>query len=82
MASGGLWEQIRFMTPQGKRIKYEAVVKTDAGEFRIELLADAAPNHVRNFIALAGPATMTAWASTSILKQPEPDGTSCWPGAR
>ncbi len=51
--TGGLWEQIRFMTPQGKRISYEAVVKTAAGEFHIELLPDAAPNHVRNFIALA-----------------------------
>src|ERR1700677_3123462 len=51
--SGGLWEQIRFLTPQGKRISYEALVKTSFGEFHIELLPDAAPNHVRNFIALA-----------------------------
>jgi cyclophilin family peptidyl-prolyl cis-trans isomerase len=50
---GGWWDKIAFNTPEGKRIQYAAVVKTDQGNITIELLADAAPNHVRSFIALA-----------------------------
>jgi cyclophilin family peptidyl-prolyl cis-trans isomerase len=67
--TGGLWEQIRFLTPQGKRISYEAVVKTDAGEFNIELLPDVAPNHVRNFIALARAGYYDGLGIDYILKQ-------------
>jgi peptidyl-prolyl cis-trans isomerase B (cyclophilin B) len=50
---GGLWDKVAFNTPDGKRIQYTAIVKTDQGDITIELLADAAPNHVRSFIALA-----------------------------
>ena len=39
--------------PEGHKIRPSALVKTDLGEFRIALYADSAPNHVRNFIALA-----------------------------
>jgi cyclophilin family peptidyl-prolyl cis-trans isomerase len=49
----GLWDQVQFHTPEGKRIRYRAKVRTDLGVMDIELLADSAPNHVRNFIALA-----------------------------
>jgi peptidyl-prolyl cis-trans isomerase B (cyclophilin B) len=50
---GGLWEQIPLVNTDGTRIRYTAFVKTDLGTISIELLSDAAPNHVRNFIALA-----------------------------
>jgi len=50
---GGLWDKVKFATPAGKRITYVAAIKTDLGNIRIEFLPDIAPNHVRNFVALA-----------------------------
>jgi peptidyl-prolyl cis-trans isomerase B (cyclophilin B) len=50
---GGLWDEVKFNTPDGKRINYQADIKTDQGNIHIEFLPDVAPNHVRNFIALA-----------------------------
>jgi peptidyl-prolyl cis-trans isomerase B (cyclophilin B) len=50
---GGLWDQVKFATPEGKRLLYTAQVKTDHGSFTLELWPDVAPNHVRNFVALA-----------------------------
>lgn len=49
----GLWDEIQFFTPEGKKIRYSAHLKTDLGTIQIELFSDEAPNHVRNFIALA-----------------------------
>lgn len=49
----GLWETIRFVSPAGKPIRYQAVIKTDLGDIHLDLFPDKAPNHVRNFIALA-----------------------------
>ena len=48
-----LWDTIRFVTPDGKRIDYSATVETDGGDIEIVLRPDLAPNHVRNFVALA-----------------------------
>jgi cyclophilin family peptidyl-prolyl cis-trans isomerase len=48
-----LWDTIRFVTPEGKRINYSATVETDMGNIEIVLRPDLAPNHVRNFVALA-----------------------------
>jgi len=50
---GGLWEKIVFNAPDGRKIHYTALVKTDQGSITIDLLSDSAPNHVRSFIALA-----------------------------
>jgi peptidyl-prolyl cis-trans isomerase B (cyclophilin B) len=47
------FDQIHFIDARGRKITYFATLKTDDGEIRIELLGDSAPNHVRNFIALA-----------------------------
>ena len=47
------WDGIRFTTPAGKRINYTATIDTDFGSIEIEFKPDVAPNHVRNFIALA-----------------------------
>ena len=49
----GLFDQVRFLDARGRKIKYHAVLKTDLGDIRIELLGEAAPNHVRSFVALA-----------------------------
>ena len=46
------WDEIRFTTRDGKRIDYTAVLQTDFGPVEIALRPDAAPNHVRSFIAL------------------------------
>src|SRR5262245_5449728 len=49
---GGLWEQVHFVAADGKRLRYTVTLTTDLGDIVIELWPDAAPNHVRNFIAL------------------------------
>jgi cyclophilin family peptidyl-prolyl cis-trans isomerase len=46
------WNEIRFTTPDGKRIDYTAVLETDFGQIEIALRPDVAPNHVRSFVAL------------------------------
>ncbi len=48
--TGGVWDQIRFV---GEKSRPQAIVKTDLGDLQIELYPDQAPNHVRNFVALA-----------------------------
>jgi cyclophilin family peptidyl-prolyl cis-trans isomerase len=46
------WDDIRFTTPDGKRIDYTAVLETDGGPVEIALRPDVAPNHVRSFVSL------------------------------
>jgi peptidyl-prolyl cis-trans isomerase B (cyclophilin B) len=48
-----LWDSIRFTTADGKKLAYSATIETSFGAIEIELLPEIAPNHVRNFIALA-----------------------------
>jgi cyclophilin family peptidyl-prolyl cis-trans isomerase len=48
-----LWDTIRFTTADGKPIHYSATLETDHGVIEIALRPDLAPNHVRNFVALA-----------------------------
>ncbi len=47
------WDSIRFTSAAGKKITYTAIVDTSAGSMQVALFGDLAPNHVRNFIALA-----------------------------
>jgi peptidyl-prolyl cis-trans isomerase B (cyclophilin B) len=47
------WDDIRFATPDGRPLRYTAVLDTDQGPIEIELRPDVAPNAVRNFVALA-----------------------------
>jgi cyclophilin family peptidyl-prolyl cis-trans isomerase len=47
------WDGIRFTTKSGKPIHYSATMETNFGSIEIELKPESAPNHVRNFIALA-----------------------------
>ncbi|MCS6851874.1 MAG: peptidylprolyl isomerase [Gemmataceae bacterium] len=48
-----IWDSIRFTTPSGKPLAYRAVLDTELGAIEITLRPDWAPNHVRNFVALA-----------------------------
>lgn len=48
-----LWSSVRFTTPDGKCLSYLAILDTQMGPIEITLRPDLAPNHVRNFIALA-----------------------------
>jgi peptidyl-prolyl cis-trans isomerase B (cyclophilin B) len=48
-----LWDDIHFETPSGKKIAYRAILDTELGTIEIALRPDLAPNHVRNFVALA-----------------------------
>jgi peptidyl-prolyl cis-trans isomerase B (cyclophilin B) len=47
------WEQVQFTAPSGKKLSYRAVLNTDMGTVAIALRPEVAPNHVRNFVALA-----------------------------
>jgi peptidyl-prolyl cis-trans isomerase B (cyclophilin B) len=47
------WDSVRFASDEGKRIEYTAQLETELGNIRLELRPDWAPNHVRNFVALA-----------------------------
>jgi cyclophilin family peptidyl-prolyl cis-trans isomerase len=48
-----LWKEIPLATADGKRLEYSATLETDLGPIEMALFANAAPNHVRNFVALA-----------------------------
>jgi peptidyl-prolyl cis-trans isomerase B (cyclophilin B) len=48
-----VWKDVPFVTPEGKRVEYSATLETDLGPIEMALLSDVAPNHVRNFVALA-----------------------------
>src|SRR5262245_62129638 len=47
------WDRVRFTAPSGKKVHYTAKLTTAMGEIEIALLPELAPNHVRNFVALA-----------------------------
>jgi cyclophilin family peptidyl-prolyl cis-trans isomerase len=47
------WDTIAFVSPTGTPLSYKAIVQTSAGTIEIGLRPDLAPNHVRNFVALA-----------------------------
>ena len=48
-----LWPEVRFVSAAGRPVEYTAVLETDQGTVEIALRHDWAPNHVRNFVALA-----------------------------
>ena len=47
------WERIVLTTPAGMKLAYSATLDTEFGPVAIALLPEIAPNHVRNFVALA-----------------------------
>ncbi|MFQ3592829.1 MAG: peptidylprolyl isomerase [Gemmataceae bacterium] len=48
-----IWDDIRFVDSQGNKIHYTAQIHTDEGIIEVALFPEQAPNHVRNFVALA-----------------------------
>jgi peptidyl-prolyl cis-trans isomerase B (cyclophilin B) len=70
-----LWREIPFATADGKRIEYTAIVETDLGDIEIALLPDVAPNHVRNFVALARCGYYEGLTFERILHQESEDKT-------
>jgi peptidyl-prolyl cis-trans isomerase B (cyclophilin B) len=48
-----LWDRIAFSSPGGKKLAYTALLDTEFGPITIAFRPDIAPNHVRNFVALA-----------------------------
>jgi peptidyl-prolyl cis-trans isomerase B (cyclophilin B) len=63
------WDGIRFVSDDGKRIVYHAVLDTEAGTVEIELRPDWAPNHVRNFVALARAGYYDGLAFSRVVNQ-------------
>ena len=47
------WAKVLFVTAAGKKLVYTATITTDLGKVQIALWPEIAPNHVRNFVALA-----------------------------
>jgi peptidyl-prolyl cis-trans isomerase B (cyclophilin B) len=47
------WKDVPFVSPSGKYLAYRATLDTEMGLIEIALRPDLAPNHVRNFVALA-----------------------------
>jgi cyclophilin family peptidyl-prolyl cis-trans isomerase len=47
------WDTISFVSPTGTPLAYKATIQTSAGHIEINLRPELAPNHVRNFVALA-----------------------------
>ena len=48
-----LWDKVTFTDNDGKPIKYQAIIATDAGDIHLDLYGNLAPNHVRSFVCLA-----------------------------
>jgi peptidyl-prolyl cis-trans isomerase B (cyclophilin B) len=71
-----LWDTIRFTGPDGKPIDYTARLETDLGNVDIVLLPDFAPNHVRNFIALARAGYYDGLLFERVLDQKGDDGST------
>jgi cyclophilin family peptidyl-prolyl cis-trans isomerase len=47
------WDDIHFATDTGKKLLYSAKISTELGDVPLHLFPEAAPNHVRSFVALA-----------------------------
>jgi cyclophilin family peptidyl-prolyl cis-trans isomerase len=48
------WNSVKFTSAKGKPIAYTVKLDTELGPIEIEMRPDLAPNHVRNFLVLAG----------------------------
>jgi peptidyl-prolyl cis-trans isomerase B (cyclophilin B) len=68
------WDQIRFASPAGKPLAYWATLETEMGDIEITLRPDLAPNHVRNFIALAQAGYFDGLVFERTVHEDGPDG--------
>lgn len=66
---GGEWDKVEFVSESGQRIQYTAKLDTDLGSITMELWPEVAPNHVRNFVALARVGYYDGLCFDRIVKQ-------------
>lgn len=69
------WSEIRFVSPAGKPLTYVATLNTELGPIEMALLPEIAPNHARNFIALARSGYYDGLVFERIIRQTTEDGT-------
>jgi cyclophilin family peptidyl-prolyl cis-trans isomerase len=67
------WDAIPLVDDDGKPISYRATLETKVGSIEITLRPDLAPNHVRNFIALARAGYYDGLLFEQIVRQQSPD---------
>ncbi|MFL5330663.1 MAG: peptidylprolyl isomerase [Gemmataceae bacterium] len=63
------WDTIRFVDAKGKPIVYLATINSDFGTFRVQLRPEVAPNHVRNFVALANASYYNGLSFEHLISQ-------------
>jgi peptidyl-prolyl cis-trans isomerase B (cyclophilin B) len=68
------WNKVPFVTPEGKKLAYTATITTELGAITIELWPEIAPNHVRNFVALARAGYYDGLAFDRAVKRREDNG--------
>ena len=68
------WDKIVFVAPNGNALHYTAVVATNVGAIEITLRPDLAPNHVRNFVALARAGYYDGLCFDRIIHDESPEG--------
>lgn len=71
-----LWDSIAFRTSDGKPIQYTALLETEFGPVTIGLRPDLAPNHVRNFVALARAGYYNGLTVDRVIEQQSDDPAS------
>jgi peptidyl-prolyl cis-trans isomerase B (cyclophilin B) len=68
-----LWDTIPLAGDDGKSLTYRAVLETKLGNIEIDLKPELAPNHVRNFIALARAGYYDGLLFEGVVHQMAPD---------
>lgn len=68
------WDTIRYTDASGRAIGYTARFDTERGTFRVHLRPELAPNHVRNFVALARAGYYNGLVFEHIIRQQGDDG--------
>jgi cyclophilin family peptidyl-prolyl cis-trans isomerase len=69
------WNDIAFVSPAGKPLAYSAVLETELGPIEIALRPEIAPNHVRNFVALARAGYYNGLLFENVVSESEANGT-------
>jgi peptidyl-prolyl cis-trans isomerase B (cyclophilin B) len=67
------WDTIALVGDDGKPLAYRAVLETKLGVIEIDLKPEIAPNHVRNFIALARAGYYDGLLFEGVVHQVAPD---------
>ena len=68
-----LWDTIPLVGDDGKPLRYRAVMETKLGTIEVDLKPELAPNHVRNFIALARAGYYDGLLFEGVVHQAAPD---------